>query len=264
MEMWTRRVDGMYLFFITSKRKIKQSLFIVAASFLTAVLLFMQSYSNYSVFSTKLGPHAIYKGDESKKNVALTFDISWGDEQTIPILDTLKRYHITNSTFFISASWAERHPDIIERIVSDGHEIGLMGYVFKDYTNMETTEIKRDINKSIEIFTKLNINNISLIRPPTGSFNKDIIQIADDYGLTVVHWNNDSHDNEVPGISTIIKNVTEDISGGDIVLLDASDSALQTKKALPGLIQELRGKGYQNVSVTQLISNAEAKSKELN
>lgn len=264
MEMWTRRVDEMYLFFVTSKKKIKQSLFIIAASFLTAILLFMQSYSNYSVFSTKLGPHAISKGDNSKNNIALTFDISWGDEQATPILDTLKRYHISNTTFFISASWAERHPDIIERIVTDGHEIGLMGYAFKNYTDMETSEIKRDINKSIDVFTKLNIKNISLLRPPTGSFNKDIIQIANDYGLTVVHWNNDSHDNETPGITNIIKNVTDDLSGGDIVLLDASDSALQTKKALPGLIQELRGKGYQNVSITQLISNSDAKSKELN
>lgn len=264
MEMWTRRVDEMYLFFITSKKKIKQGLFIIAVSFLTAILLFMQSYSNYSVFSTKLGPRAIYKGDDSKKNIALTFDISWGDEQALPILDTLKRYHITNTTFFISASWAERHPDIVERIVEDGHEIGLMGYVFKNYTNMETVEIKRDINKSIDVLSKLNVKNITLIRPPAGNFNKDIIQIADEYGLTVVHWNNDSHDNEVPGISTIIKNVTEDINGGDIVLLDASDSALQTKKALPGLIQELRGKGYQNISVTQLISNSDATSKEIN
>lgn len=253
----------MYLFFITSKKKIKQTLFIITISFLTAILLFTQSYSNYSVFSTKFGPQAIYKGDSSKKNIALTFDISWGDEQAIPILDTLKKYHIKNTTFFISASWAERHPDIIERIVEDGHEIGLMGYVFKNYTNMEPNEIKKDINRSIEVFSKLNVKDISLIRPPNGNFNKDTIKIVDEYGLTVVHWNNDSHDNEVPGISNIVKNITEDINNGDIILLDASDAALQTKKALPILIQEIRGKGYQNVNVSQLISNTEATSKEI-
>lgn len=253
----------MHLFFITSKKKIKQTLFIITISFLTAILLFTQSYTNYSVFSTKLGPRAIYKGDDSKRNIALTFDISWGDEQALPILDTLKKYHIKDTTFFISASWAERHPDIVERIVEDGHEIGLMGYTFKNYTNMELTEVKRDINKSIEVFSKLNINDITLIRPPTGNFNKDIIKIADEYGLTVVHWNNDSHDNEVPGIPNIVNNVIDNIDSGDIILLDASDSALQTKKALPLLIQALRGKGYQNVHVSQLISNTEAKSKEL-
>lgn len=263
-EKWTRRGDCMFFFFIASKNRIKQTLFIVTVSFFTACLLFMQSYTNYSVFSTKIGPKAVYKGDEAKSNVSLTFDISWGDELTIPILDTLKKEHIKNATFFLSASWAERHPDVVKRIVEDGHEIGSMGYAYEDYTNMEAAEIKRDIGKALDVFSKLEVKNITLMRPPRGEFNKQVLQIANSYGFTVVHWSNDSHDNENPGIKKIINNITNDLKGGDIILLHASDDALQTKKALPSIIEEIRSDGFQNVSVSQLISNSDAKSKEVN
>lgn len=254
----------MFFFFITNKNKIKQTLFIIIVSFFAACLLFMQSYTNYSVFSANIGPKAFYKGDDSKSDVSLTFDISWGDEMAIPILDTLEKENVKNATFFLSASWAELHPDIVERIVKDGHEIGLMGYAYEDYTKMEEADIKRDIGKAIEVFQKLEVKNIVLMRPPTGHFNKEVLQIIDSYGFTSVHWSIDSHDDESLGAQKIVQHATQDVQGGDVILFHASDDALQTKKALPSIIKKIRSQGLQNVSVSQLISDSTAKSKEIN
>ncbi|MCP6379802.1 polysaccharide deacetylase family protein, partial [Klebsiella pneumoniae] len=83
-------------------------------------------------------------GETDSKDISLTFDISWGDERTEPILNTLKANGIKNATFFLSASWAERHPDTVARIVKDGHQIGSMGYAYKNYANLESSEIKKD------------------------------------------------------------------------------------------------------------------------
>ncbi len=254
----------MFFFFITSKGKIKQTLFIIIISFFVACLLFMQSYTNYSVFSTKIGPKAFYKGDETKNDISLTFDISWGDELAIPILDTLEKENIKNATFFLSASWAERHPDIVERIIKDGHEVGMMGYAYKDYTIMEADEVKRDIGKAIDVFKKLEVKNIMLMRPPTGNYNKEVLQIIDSYGFTTIHWSNDPHDDKAADTKEILRNVSRNLKGGDIILLHASDDALQTKKSLPLLIKEIRGQGFRNVSVSQLISDSTANSKEVN
>lgn len=253
----------MFFFFVTSKGKLKQIMLIVLLSLFTAWVLFLQTYSGQSVFSTATGPKAIYKGDTSKKQVALTFDISWGDEKALPILDTLKQQNVKNATFFLSASWAERHPDIVERIMKDGHEIGSMGYNFKDYTTLEPAAVRQDIAKAHEIFTKLGIKKVQLLRPPGGNFNKTALEIAKSQGYTIVHWSNDSNDWRNEGVATIVDKVMKNLHSGDIILLHASDSVLQTNQALPILLQKLQADGYSNVSISELLANTKANSKEI-
>ncbi|MDM5186621.1 polysaccharide deacetylase family sporulation protein PdaB [Bacillus sp. DX4.1] len=253
----------MFFFFITSKRKFKHISLIIVLSLFTAWLLFLKTYSHQSAFSTATGPKVIYKGDTAKKQVSLTFDISWGDKRAIPILDTLQEKQIKNATFFLSAAWAERHPDIVERIMKDGHEIGSMGYNYKDYTSLEATEIRRDLLRAQDVFTKLGVKQVKLLRPPSGNFNKTVLKVAEPLGYTVVHWSNNSNDWKNPGVDKIVTTVANNLRGGDIVLLHASDSALQTDKALPLLLQKLKGDGYEHVSVSQLISNTNAKSEDI-
>ncbi|MEN1938754.1 polysaccharide deacetylase family sporulation protein PdaB [Paenibacillus sp. 102] len=253
----------MFFFFITSKRKFKHISLIIVLSLFTAWLLFLKTYSHQSAFSTATGPKVIYKGDTTKKQVALTFDISWGDKKALPILDTLKEREIKNATFFLSAAWAERHPDVVERIIQDGHEIGSMGYNYTSYTSLEANEMRRDLSRSQDVFTKLGIKQVKLLRPPSGEFNKTVLKVAESLGYTVVHWSNNSNDWKNPGVNKIVSTVANNLRGGDIVLLHASDSALQTNKSLPLLLQKLKSDGYEQVSVSQLISNTNAKSNDI-
>ncbi len=253
----------MNFFFILNGKKIKQTLIILVASFFTAGVLYIENGTT-SVFSNEKGPRAIYKGEEKGKNIALTFNISWGDTKAIPILDELKNSGIKNATFFLSGSWAERHPDIVKRIIEDGHEIGSLGYNYENYTKMEDAKIRRDILKAQEVFNKMGIKKVTLLRAPTGQFNKNVLKIADTLGYTFVHWSIDSKDWKNPGVEEIVSNVVTKTKGGNIVLLHASDSAKQTEKALPVIIKELKQKGYSNLSVSDLISNAKASEKELN
>lgn len=71
----------MFFFFITSKRTFKHISLIVVLSLFTAWLLFLKTYSHESAFQLLLVPKVIYKGDTAKKQVAFTFDISWGDKK---------------------------------------------------------------------------------------------------------------------------------------------------------------------------------------
>jgi peptidoglycan/xylan/chitin deacetylase (PgdA/CDA1 family) len=66
--------------------------------------------------------------------------------------------------------WAERHPDTVERMIKDGHQIGSMGYAYKNYTNLEDNEIKKDILRAQTAFKKLGVKNVHLLRPPTGFY----------------------------------------------------------------------------------------------
>ncbi|MDQ0233517.1 polysaccharide deacetylase family sporulation protein PdaB [Metabacillus malikii] len=250
-------------FHVIHMKKIKQFIIILVAAFFTAGILYVENVLNYPVFSTTSGPKAIYKGDSGKKEIALTFDISWGDVKAEPILDTLKKHNINNTTFFLSASWAERHPDIVERIKKDGHQIGTMGYAYKNYKELDASEINHDLSKSKEVFKKLGIDDITLLRPPSGQFNKEVLSIAEKHGYTIVHYSIDTKDWLNPGVDEIVRKATSSIKGGDIVLLHASDSAKQTNEALPIIINHLSKNGLKNVTVEDLISNAETKSNEV-
>ncbi|MBO1515297.1 polysaccharide deacetylase family sporulation protein PdaB [Metabacillus bambusae] len=250
-------------FHVIHMKKIKQLALIMIAAFFTAGILYVENVLNYPVFSTSDGPKAIYRGETKNNEVALTFDISWGDVKAEPILDTLKKQNINNVTFFLSASWAERHPDIVKRIVEEGHQVGSMGYAYKNYKDLEPNEIRRDLSMAQEVFTELGVKDVTLLRPPSGGFNKEVLSMAEKHGYSVVHYSIDSDDWTNPGVEVIVKNTTSKIKGGDIVLLHASDSAKQTNKALPLILNELKKKGLKNVSVGDIIANADAKSSEV-
>ncbi|MGM0878731.1 MAG: polysaccharide deacetylase family sporulation protein PdaB [Bacillota bacterium] len=250
-------------FHVIYMKKIKQLAMIMVVAFFTAGILYVENVLNYPVFSTSEGPKAIYRGETKNNEVALTFDISWGDVMAEPILDTLKKQNLNNATFFLSASWAERHPDLVKRIVDDGHQVGSMGYAYKNYTDLEPNEIRKDLSLAQKVFTELGVKDVTLLRPPSGGFNKDVLNIAQKHGYTVIHYSIDSEDWTNPGAEMIIENTTSSIKGGDIVLLHASDSAKQTNKAIPAILKGLKSKGLKNVTVDELIANADAESTEV-
>jgi polysaccharide deacetylase family sporulation protein PdaB len=249
----------MNFFFVLNGKPLKNILLILVAAFFAAWFLYMQNVAQIPVFSTKDGPKAIYRGD---KDLALTFNIGWGDEKAEPILDTLKKENVKAVTFFLAGSWAERHPDTVSRIVKEGYEIGILGYGYEDYTELEDAKIARDIAKAQVAFKKLNIKGIKLLRAPTGHFDKRSIKIAARYGYTVVHWRVDSKDWMNPGVKIIAKNVSN-AKKGDIVLLHASDSAKQTAMALPLILADIRQKGLKLVTVSEMITNGSAQSQEI-
>ena len=119
-------------------------------SLFTAWLLFLKTYSHESAFSTATGYKVIYKGDTSKNKLHSRL-ILVGETKSNSILDTLKERDIKNATFFLSAAWAERHPDVVERIIKDGHEIGSMGYNYTSYTSLEANEIRRDLLRAQDV-----------------------------------------------------------------------------------------------------------------
>jgi len=250
-------------FYVWHMKRIKQLIIIMIAAFATASFFYVQNLLPLPVFSTDSGAKAVYRGDSDTNEVALTFNISWGDQKAMPILDTLKANGIKDATFFLSASWAERHPDVVERIRKDGHQIGSMGYAYKNYSQMKKSEIKKDLTKAQNSFQKLGLDDLTLLRPPTGQFNKDVLDVAKQYGYTVVHYSINSDDWTNPGVQKIVQNVNETVNAGDIVLFHASDSAKQTKEALPEIVHHLRSKGLKNVTVSDLIANTDAKSSEV-
>ncbi|WP_174734567.1 polysaccharide deacetylase family sporulation protein PdaB [Mesobacillus harenae] len=249
----------MNFFYVLNGKTIKQVFIVIIAALFTSWYLYIENIVQLPAFSTKDGPKAVYKGDE---DLALTFNIGWGDEKAEPILDVLKAEKVQTATFFLAGAWAERHPDLVNRIVKEGYEIGMLGYEYKDYSELEESKIRQDMLRAQDAFKKLNVKNIELLRAPTGHFDQKTLKIAERLGYTVVHWSLDSKDWTNPGVEKIVSNV-KNAKKGDIILMHASDSAKQTASALPLIFKELKNKNLDLVTVSEMLANAEAKSKEI-
>lgn len=251
----------MDFFWVFSAKKIKlYSLLAVAAIFAFCVW-YGGSENIQGVFSDTSGPAAIYNVDTEKKQVAITFDISWGEERTGPILEVLEQKGVTKSTFFLSSPWVETHPDIVKRIVDKGYEVGSHGHKHENYSQYEDDQIRQQISKADAILTKVTGKKPSLIRYPNGDFDKRVLRIADSLGYKSIQWDTDSLDWMNPGTDKIISRVVSKVHPGDIILMHASDTCQQTHEALPKIIEQLRAKGYEFVTVSELIAGTEVKTK---
>lgn len=250
----------MNFFYVLNGKKIKQ-VFIMCIAVLFAAGILYSEKGNITVFSQG-EPSAIYSVETDKKVVALTFDISWGDKRTEPILQILKDKGVKNATFFLSSPWSQTHQDIVKKIVDSGYEIGSHGHKHVNYSGLSDEEIRKQIDTAHTILTDITGETPNLIRLPNGDFDKRVLRIANEMNYKVIQWDTDSLDWMNKGTDNIINRVLTKAHPGDIILLHASDSVKQTHEALPTIIDQLRAKGYDFASVGQMIQQTSVTQKE--
>ncbi|OXM15035.1 polysaccharide deacetylase family sporulation protein PdaB [Paenibacillus herberti] len=251
----------MNFFYVFNGRKIRRYFFLFAAVIFAAGVIYTEK-DNITVFATDQ-PAAIYNVPTSKKMIALTFDISWGDKRAEPIMQILKEKGIKNTTFFLSAPWVQTHPQMVKAIMENGWEIGSHGNKHDNYSNLSDEEIQAQLQTAHSILSQETGKAPQLIRLPNGDFDKRVLQQTESMGYKVIQWDTDSQDWMNIGTQNIVDRVIKRAHPGDIVLLHASDSAKQTHEALPAIIDGLRAQGYEFVSVSQLINQTEASGKEV-
>lgn len=245
-------------FYVMTFKKSKRYGVVVCLALFAAIFLWFEREGTFSVLSDN-ETLALTKGNADESDIALTFNISWGEEKVYDILDELEGHQV-QATFFVSGEWAERHPDILEDITDQEHELGMLGYRYESYLDQELDEVRNDLLEAKDIFDKLGYEDIDLLRPPNGHFNEEIIELAENQGYTVTHWNVNPNDWENPGTENITNTVMEQTSNGDIILMHASDSVKQTAGALQTILPGLKNNGFQFVTISELINQAHAES----
>ncbi|MBJ6361081.1 polysaccharide deacetylase family sporulation protein PdaB [Paenibacillus sp. GCM10012307] len=249
----------MNMFYVINGKKVKRYFLIFVALLFAAGVVYAEK-DNITVFSLEQ-PAAIYSVPTDKKIVALTFDISWGDTRTEPIIKTLKENGVNHATFFVSSVWSKSHPEIVQKIVEAGYEIGSHGHKHENYSKLSDEEIRNQIQTAHTIISQVTGKTPDLIRLPNGDFDKRVLQIASELNYKVIQWDTDSMDWMNIGTEKIVERVVSRAHPGDIILLHASDAATHTHEALPTIIKELRSKGYEFASVNQLINQTEVSGK---
>ena len=194
----------------------------------------------------------------TRKDLALTFDISWGTVMPPKVLSILEREKVP-ATIFISGPWAKQNPEIIKRLYKDGLEIESHGWKHVNYSQLASGQIAENIQKADEALKSIVPVTPRFIRPPNGDYSKRVAEVAAGLGYRLVIWDTDSRDWMNPGVANIINRVTQRAHPGDIVLLHASDTCKQTDLALPAIIRDLRTKGYRFLTLKDLLKESEGR-----
>ena len=194
----------------------------------------------------------IYCVETQKKELALSFDAAWGNEDTEKILEILEKHGIY-ATFFMTGGWVDAYPDDVKAILAAGHDLGNHSDSHKNMSQLSETQCEEEIMEAHRKVQELTGYEMNLFRPPYGDYNNKVISSAAKCGYYSVQWDVDSLAWKDYGINAIIKEVTQNkhLGNGSIIL--CHNGAKYTVDALDKLITELKNQGYEFVPVSQLI-----------
>ncbi|MFJ7136073.1 polysaccharide deacetylase family protein [Streptomyces fungicidicus] len=199
--------------------------------------------------------------------LVLTFDDGPDPEWTPKVLDVLKK-HDAHAVFFVTGTMASRHPDLVKRMVDEGHEIGLHTFNHPDLALQSTKRIDWELSQNQLAITGAAGIRTSLFRPPYSSFSAamdneswPVTEYIGSRGYLTVVNNTDSEDWKRPGVAEIIRRATPHGGKGAIVLMhDSGGDRSQTVAALDTFLPDLKAKGYEFDNLTEALDAPSAHS----
>lgn len=194
----------------------------------------------------------VFQVNTKKPLVALTVNVAWGEE-FLPGLLTVLKERGTKATFFMVGDWVRQFPDLTRAIAADGHELGNHSWSHPYPTQVGAEELKEEIRRTEELLVEITKTKPVLFAPPYGEWDRKVVATAAELGYRTIMWSADTVDWQRPGVETIVARVLENIQPGGIVLMHPTD---QTVKALPLILDGLKEKGLQPVTVSELLASS--------
>lgn len=187
------------------------------------------------------------------KCVALTFDAG-PSENTNRLLDILKREKVHATFFMLGENHVEKRPAEVKRIDAEGHELANHTWSHQILTDIKPAEARREMSRVQDAVRKITGKTPKLMRPPQGRTDESVSAISKELGLAQVLWSVTAKDYETNDSALITKRVLEQTERDGIILLH--DIYRGTVPAVPGILKELKKRGYTVVTVSQLLAPA--------
>jgi peptidoglycan/xylan/chitin deacetylase (PgdA/CDA1 family) len=157
------------------------------------------------------------KVDAGSKVMALTFDDGPSPQYTPQVLDVLADHGVV-ATFFVCGDNVGQYPDVIRRIVADGHTIGNHSWSHPSLGTLSADGVRQEIQRTQDAVSKVGGVTPVLFRAPYGDFTDTSLDICADLGLRPISWSLDPEDWKNPGTDTIVQRVLDGAGTGAILL----------------------------------------------
>ena len=193
----------------------------------------------------------IYCVETDKKQIAISFDAAWGNDDTEQLIKILGEYKVP-ATFFVVGAWVDKYPESVKALSDAGHQIQNHSNTHPHMPQLSREQMRDEIescNKKIADVTGV---TPTLLRPPYGDYDNALIEVMDSLKMHTIQWDVDSldwKDSATP--ESICKRVTSKVKNGSIVLFH--NDADHTPEALPTILKCLKDEGYEFVFISDLI-----------
>ena len=208
-------------------------------------------------------PTLYHQGAGGEHQVAITFDDGPDRRWTPQILDILKAAKVP-AAFFLTGANAERYPNLVRRIVNEGHEIGNHTYYHSNLALCWPEHVRVELNATQLLLESITGRATTLFRPPYAADTSPSqlaeltpLRIAQELNYLVVLENIDPQDWAKPGADIIVQRIKQQRRDGSIILLhDAGGDRSQTVEALPRILNWLHTRGDTVVTLSTLLGTS--------
>jgi peptidoglycan/xylan/chitin deacetylase (PgdA/CDA1 family) len=187
------------------------------------------------------------------KIVALTFDDGPNPPHTDNLLKALDAKGV-KATFFLIGKQVEANPNSVRKIIAAGHEVGGHSYDWGTLAFKRKKTVEAKLDKMDAAFANAGITNVVLFRPPNGLLSPGQGKILENRGLKSISADVVVGDWKKIDAATIRDRVLKKVRPGSIIVLhDGGGNRSATEEAVPEIIDELKSRGYNFVSVSDLL-----------
>ena len=201
--------------------------------------------------------NAYYVGDDAEKVIYLTIDCGYENGNTEPILDALKK-HNAQGTFFVVGHFLESAPDIVKRMVEEGHTVGNHTYNHPDMSKIsDKAAFEKEMSDVETAFKELTGQEmVKYYRPPQGKYSTQNLQMAKDMGYNTFFWSLayvDWYQDKQPTKEEAFDKLVGRIHPGAIVLLHSTSST--NAQVLDELLSKWEEMGYTFKPLSDLVQS---------
>lgn len=199
----------------------------------------------------------VFHGPRERRAVAITFDAC---QDEYPRTFDLKTYDIleetrTPATVFMGGKWMEEHPESTKLMAANPLiELGNHSYIHPHFTKISDERVIEEVRKTQDIQYRLTGKRGHVFRFPFGDHHQKDVELVASLGLTPIQWEVVSGDPD-PNVSAkaMIREVLAQARPGSIIIFHINGRGVHTAEALPAVIEGLRERGFQLVTVSELL-----------
>ena len=199
-------------------------------------------------------PSILFHGDDSHREIALTFDDGPHPRDTPQVLDVLAKHNI-HATFFLIGQSVERYPRLVKQIHQSGHQLALHCYRHIPFPMESASTLKGQLNRSRKAIAHacgISPDTIRDVRPPYGFFTAKTLSMLREWGYRLVLWDNMPLHFIQPARWTINQVLERTVPGSIIVLHDGKGHGSRAASIVDTIVPKLKTMEYKFTKVEDM------------